>query len=145
MNKLKNTFIWVGIIMFLAILSPDDYNIPTASIQKDQDVVTKQTIKKDTTIPLYESKTVKSNTITNESIKNIKSIGEIKKIDTTQYIKKNNISDCHPSYWGCLKMNAWDYDCRGGSGNGPNYTWKVRVIGYDEFGLDRDKDGWWCE
>jgi len=59
--------------------------------------------------------------------------------------KKNN-SKCHPSYSGrCLKINAGDYDCAGGSGNGPNYTGKVRVIGPDEFRLDRDKDGWGCE
>lgn len=54
-------------------------------------------------------------------------------------------SGCHPSYSGCLKRNAGDYDCRGGSGNGPNYTGRVRVIGPDVFGLDRDRDGWGCE
>jgi len=52
---------------------------------------------------------------------------------------------CHPSYSGCLKINASDYDCAGGSGNGPYYTGKVRVIGPDVFGLDRDGDGWGCE
>lgn len=54
-------------------------------------------------------------------------------------------SGCHPSYSGCLKRNAGDYDCRGGSGNGPNYTGRVRVTGPDVFGLDRDGDGWGCE
>jgi len=52
---------------------------------------------------------------------------------------------CHPSYSGCLKPNSGDYDCRGGSGNGPNYTGRVRVTGPDTFGLDRDGDGWGCE
>ncbi|MEK7093093.1 MAG: hypothetical protein AAB927_01275 [Patescibacteria group bacterium] len=52
---------------------------------------------------------------------------------------------CNPNYSGCLESNAGDYDCAGGSGNGPNYTGKVRVIGYDEYGLDRDGDGWGCE
>lgn len=52
---------------------------------------------------------------------------------------------CHPSYSGCLNPNASDYDCAEGSGNGPYYTGKVQVIGYDEFGLDRDGDGWGCE
>lgn len=52
---------------------------------------------------------------------------------------------CHPSYSGCLKPDAGDYDCASGSGNGPNYTGPVRVLGYDEFGLDRDGDGWGCE
>ncbi|MDX9892888.1 MAG: hypothetical protein RB292_00550 [Patescibacteria group bacterium] len=53
--------------------------------------------------------------------------------------------NCHPSYSGCLKANASDYDCAGGSGNGPYYTGKVKVLGPDVFGLDRDNDGWGCE
>ncbi|MFA5134995.1 MAG: hypothetical protein WC505_04395 [Patescibacteria group bacterium] len=53
--------------------------------------------------------------------------------------------NCHPSYSGCLKTDASDYDCAGGSGNGPYYTGKVRVTGPDVFDLDRDNDGWGCE
>jgi len=53
---------------------------------------------------------------------------------------------CHPSYSGaCLRPDVSDYDCIGGSGNGPYYTGRVRVIGPDVFGLDRDDDGWGCE
>lgn len=53
---------------------------------------------------------------------------------------------CHPSYKGkCLKVNAGDYDCIGGSGDGPNYTGRVRVVGPDVFRLDADKDGIGCE
>jgi hypothetical protein len=53
---------------------------------------------------------------------------------------------CHPSYKGaCLDRNASDYDCKGGSGNGPKYTGKVRVVGPDVFRLDTDGDGWGCE
>lgn len=54
-------------------------------------------------------------------------------------------SQCNSNYSGCLKQNAGDYDCSGGSGNGPNYTGVVQVIGYDEYKLDRDGDGWACE
>jgi hypothetical protein len=55
-------------------------------------------------------------------------------------------NNCHPSYRGaCLKRGIGDYDCAGGSGNGPNYVGFVRVVGYDEFGLDRDDDGLGCE
>jgi len=53
--------------------------------------------------------------------------------------------NCHSSYSGCLRADASDYDCSGGSGNGPYYTGRVRVIGHDVFGLDRDGDGWGCE
>ena len=54
---------------------------------------------------------------------------------------------CHPSYqWECLKVGIGDYDCAGGSGNGPNYVvGPVKVVGYDEFDLDRDGDGIGCE
>ncbi|MEX0984924.1 MAG: PASTA domain-containing protein [Actinomycetota bacterium] len=55
-------------------------------------------------------------------------------------------SNCHPSYQGqCLDPNASDYDCAGGSGDGPLYTGLVRVVGYDEYGLDSDNDGSGCE
>jgi endonuclease YncB( thermonuclease family) len=55
-------------------------------------------------------------------------------------------SNCHPSYQGaCLDPNASDYDCEGGSGNGPEYTGYVTVVGDDEYGLDADGDGAGCE
>src|SRR5688572_11151876 len=52
---------------------------------------------------------------------------------------------CHPSYSGCLDPDASDYDCAGGSGNGPKYTGRVQVIGPDVFDLDSDSDGIGCE
>jgi hypothetical protein len=55
-------------------------------------------------------------------------------------------SACDPSYHGaCLDPSAADYDCEGGSGNGPKYTGRVRVVGDDHFGLDRDDNGIGCE
>lgn len=54
-------------------------------------------------------------------------------------------SSCNPNYSGCLKAGASDYDCSGGSGDGPYYTGPVQVKGYDEYGLDADGDGWGCE
>lgn len=52
---------------------------------------------------------------------------------------------CHPSYKGrCLRKHG-DYDCRGGGGNGPNFTGRVRVVGTDVFRLDADGDGIGCE
>jgi hypothetical protein len=52
--------------------------------------------------------------------------------------------ECHPSYDPCVPI-ASDVDCEGGSGNGPVYTGTVRVIGSDEYDLDRDGDGVGCE
>jgi len=56
-------------------------------------------------------------------------------------------ANCHPSYVGvCLTPGIGDYDCAGGSGNGPNYVaGPFQVVGYDEFDLDRDGDGVGCE
>jgi len=54
-------------------------------------------------------------------------------------------SSCDPSYSGCLDPNAYDYDCAGGSGDGPRYTGRVRVIGSDHYDLDRDGDGVACD
>jgi PASTA domain len=55
--------------------------------------------------------------------------------------------DCDPSYPGvCLDPDAEDYDCAGGSGNGPKYVeGPIRVRPPDPFGLDADGDGWGCE
>ncbi len=51
---------------------------------------------------------------------------------------------CHPSYIPCLEIVS-DYDCKGGSGNGPYYTGRVQVIGPDDYDLDRDGDGIGCD
>lgn len=40
---------------------------------------------------------------------------------------------------------ASDYDCAGGSGDGPEYTGRVKVTGSDSYGLDADGDGVGCE
>jgi hypothetical protein len=53
---------------------------------------------------------------------------------------------CDPNYRGaCLDPSSPDYDCAGGSGDGPDYTGRVEVVGDDHFDLDRDGDGVACE
>jgi hypothetical protein len=56
-------------------------------------------------------------------------------------------SNCDPSYPDvCIPIGSADYDCAGGSGNGPNYIQgPIRVLPPDPHGLDRDGDGWGCE
>jgi hypothetical protein len=56
-------------------------------------------------------------------------------------------SSCDPSYKGaCLKPNVSDYDCTGGSGDGPYYVQgPITVVGDDHYDLDRDGDGVACE
>jgi hypothetical protein len=54
--------------------------------------------------------------------------------------------DCDPNYEGqCLDPNAYDYDCEGGSGDGPEYAGTVDVVGDDHFDLDRDGNGIGCD
>ena len=53
-------------------------------------------------------------------------------------------SNCDPNYSGCVPV-ASDVDCKGGTGNGPEYTGKTTVIGSDIYELDKDGDGIACE
>jgi beta-lactam-binding protein with PASTA domain len=55
---------------------------------------------------------------------------------------------CTPGYSPCLPIGPSDYDCTGGSGDGPAYTAPgvtYRVTGSDPYGLDSDNDGYGCE
>jgi hypothetical protein len=53
-------------------------------------------------------------------------------------------SNCTPGYSPCLPPTS-DYDCAGGSGDGPKYTGYVEVTGSDPYDLDNDGDGVACE
>jgi hypothetical protein len=60
-------------------------------------------------------------------------------------------TNCDPNYLvtggPCLQDGIGDYDCYGGSGNGPNYTPQgatIKVVGADVFGLDGNHDGYGC-
>jgi hypothetical protein len=55
-------------------------------------------------------------------------------------------SECDPNYAGaCLDPYSSDYDCEGGSGDGPDYTGEVVVVGEDHYDLDLEEDGLGCE
>ncbi|ADP84677.1 hypothetical protein FraEuI1c_6707 [Pseudofrankia inefficax] len=56
-------------------------------------------------------------------------------------------ANCDPAYPdNCLHDGIGDYDCAGGSGNGPNYvSGPIRVLPPDPFGLDGDGDGIGCQ
>jgi len=61
-------------------------------------------------------------------------------------VAEEEASGCDPNYAGaCLDPYASDYDCAGGSGNGPDYTGTVTVVGEDHYGLDADGDRTGCE
>jgi hypothetical protein len=46
----------------------------------------------------------------------------------------------------CLHDGIGDYDCAGGTGDGPNYVrGPIRVLPPDPFDLDRDGDGTGCD
>lgn len=47
-------------------------------------------------------------------------------------------SSCNSNYSGCVDDSYYDLDCA-------DIGEEVEVIGYDEYGLDRDGDGYGCE
>ena len=55
--------------------------------------------------------------------------------------------ECDPNYEGvCLDPNSEDYDCEGGSGNGPDFvSGPFDSVGDDPFELDENGDGTACE
>jgi len=60
--------------------------------------------------------------------------------------EEEEASECDPNYTGaCLDPYASDYDCEGGSGDGPLYTSTVSVVGEDHYGLDANSNGVGCE
>ncbi len=59
-------------------------------------------------------------------------------------LEAEETSDCDSNYSGCVPV-ASDVDCEGGSGDGPEYTGEVTVIGGDPYDLDSDGDGTACE
>ena len=56
-------------------------------------------------------------------------------------------ANCDPSYPDvCITVGSADFDCAGGSGNGPNYiVGPIRVLPPDPHGLDPDGDGTGCD
>lgn len=63
-----------------------------------------------------------------------------------QAVTETEASECDSNYSGaCLDPYASDYDCEGGSGDGPEYTGPVTVVGEDHYGLDADGDRYGCE
>lgn len=69
------------------------------------------------------------------------------KVIRFQYVRgESGGGGCDPNYSGaCLDPTSPDYDCAGGSGDGPDYTGRVDVVGDDHFDLDRDGDGVGCD
>jgi hypothetical protein len=60
-------------------------------------------------------------------------------------VEEETASECDPNYSGCLDPYSADYDCDGGSGDGPDYTGTVSVLGEDHYGLDANNNGIGCE
>lgn len=56
------------------------------------------------------------------------------------------VTACDPNYeLECLDPSVSDYDCEGGTGDGPGYSGYVIVVGEDRYGLDANHDGEGCE
>lgn len=57
--------------------------------------------------------------------------------ETQDELNQSNSNDCNPNYTPCIP-NGYDLDC-------PDIGFTVTVVGYDEYRLDRDGDGYGCE
>jgi resuscitation-promoting factor RpfB len=69
----------------------------------------------------------------------------VRPLVTTPPPSSSQGSNCTPGYSPCLAP-ASDYDCGGGSGDGPKYVYGVEhITGSDIYGLDADGDGLGCE
>lgn len=73
-----------------------------------------------------------SSLVTAEPVNQISSVG------TYEAPKPETRSDCNPNYSPCIPNSPYDLDCA-------DIGFTVRVIGYDVYRLDRDKDGYGCE
>jgi beta-lactam-binding protein with PASTA domain len=94
----------------------------------------------------FEVKTKKQNTTTDKNglvLSQTPSPGTEAKPGTIVSIVYAN-NTCTPGYSPCLPV-ASDYDCAGGTGNGPKYvSGTVKVTGTDQDDLDSDGDGIGC-
>lgn len=61
-------------------------------------------------------------------------VNEVTRVGT--YVKP--VSSCNPNYSGCVPNVSYDLNCA-------DIGYSVSVIGYDQYGLDRDNDGYGCE
>jgi hypothetical protein len=137
--QMKITWVVAVVVLFISILSiPTDdtsttknnYNPPVKNTANVIDSIKKEIVETPT-----KTQEVK---VTPPKVKSVPKASFSGDTSTQQ-------KSCHSSYSGCLNPNASDYDCAGGSGNGPYYTGRVTVYGPDVFGLDRDGDGIGCE
>lgn len=84
--------------------------------------------------------------ITVEPVTQVTAVGTKKPVVVAPPAPPAAGNGCHPSYAGVCVPIASDVDCAGGSGNGPEYvSGPVRVVGPDEYDLERDNDGIACD
>ncbi len=143
MNSATKVLIGLGT---LGVVSAASYGLGSSSEAPIAPVVAPVTVQvqESTTTPeVKESEPVKNVPETTTTKTPTKKVEEQPK----PVVQKTEVKaeKCNPNYSGCLKPDASDYDCSGGSGNGPYYTGKVQVIGVDQYDLDRDGNGWGCE
>lgn len=78
------------------------------------------------------SRVLKSEVIEKEPVSKVVAIG------TYVAPAAETKSSCNPNYSGCVPNVEYDLNC-------PDVGYKVRVLGYDQYGFDADDDGWGCD
>ncbi|MDF2665152.1 MAG: hypothetical protein K0R81_1002 [Microbacterium sp.] len=127
-------------------VSVDDGNLPRGQSRVDVAGVDgeKVSVFRVTTVDGVETgRTLVSESVSREPVSEVTAVGTY---DAPPPVAEPPASEgCHPSYAdACVPIDS-DVDCAGGSGNGPSYFDGVaRVVGPDEYDLDRDGDGWAC-
>ncbi|WP_080575325.1 G5 domain-containing protein [Microbacterium testaceum] len=127
-------------------VSVDDGNLPRGQSRVDVGGVDgeKVSVFRVTTVDGVETgRTLVSESVSREPVSEVTAVGTY---DVPPPAAEPPVSEgCHPSYAdACVPIDS-DVDCAGGSGNGPSYFDGVaRVVGPDEYDLDRDGDGWAC-
>ncbi len=150
--KKKRYLFSIGAVVLLIIAGSGGSKTPTTSPIDNQALTATAMNAMSTpeaTTSLPEAKIPETTTITSPVVKvPEKSVNVVQpKIEVPVPIpaKAQTTTQCSSNYSGCVPI-ASDVDCAGGSGNGPEYVrGPVRVIGYDEYGLDRDGNGIGCE
>jgi hypothetical protein len=142
MNTLQKTMVWAATLVGVWLLSPSEPQEPIKWVSESSIIEKSVPIKQ---LEVIEPEIEKSVPVKEQSYIEVEEEIIIPKKVIPIVPIRSNENQCHPSYGGCLKKNAWDYDCAWWSGNWPNYTGRIRVVGYDEFDLDRDNDWWGCE
>jgi len=85
------------------------------------------------------ARTTTKEEVTKEPITQVTSVGTyVAPAPASGKSESSSKSSCNPNYSGCVPNVSYDLNC-------PDIGYKVKVLGYDQYHLDADHDGWGCD